>query len=315
MQPLVRPGGNSFVTVLISSLIAVGLLLSTAYLGPMGALLHLLLVAPAAYAGMRHGLIAGLFTVLVIAGMQLALSTPVSMVLYLFQFGVPALVLVFSLRRGTGWPVATLQAVVASLGLLAALGLWYAGSHETTLTAVVQGYIDHEISQAQAVYDQAGMDAAQVEEIMAFLERSARFLRQAFVGIAIVALSVVDLVAVMLLSHMGRGNYYVPGTAFRHFKLNEWLVWLLIVAGFGLLVPADAVKWSALNLLTVLLPLYFLQGAAIVTYFLKKKAFSTLSQVFTYVIMLAVNPLPAIVTALGVFDLWFDFRKPRVKTT
>jgi hypothetical protein len=25
--------------------------------------------------------------------------------------------------------------------------------------------------------------------------------------------------------------------------------------------------------------------------------------------------LPLMVTALGIFDLWFDFRKPRVKTT
>jgi uncharacterized protein YybS (DUF2232 family) len=74
-------------------------------------------------------------------------------------------------------------------------------------------------------------------------------------------------------------------------------------------------KIAALNVLTVLLPLYFIQGIAIVAFYFRKKAFSFLARLFAYTIVLVINPLPLIVTALGIFDLWFDFRKPRVKTT
>ena len=32
-----------------------------------------------------------------------------------------------------------------------------------------------------------------------------------------------------------------------------------------------------------------------------------------YVLTLLLNPLPVIVTGVGIFDLWADFRKPRPK--
>ena len=102
---------------------------------------------------------------------------------------------------------------------------------------------------------------------------------------------------------------------FHHLKLSEYLVWVLIAAGFSLLIKQPVVQQLALNCLTVILPLYFLQGIAIITFFFRKKAFSTLSRVFGYLLILVVNPLPLLVTAMGVFDMWFDFRKPRVKTT
>jgi len=123
------------------------------------------------------------------------------------------------------------------------------------------------------------------------------------------------VVTVLLLRWCARGNYLIPGVLFHEFRLTEWLIWFLITAGFGLLVDTVLVQQVALNMLTLLLPLYFLQGVAIMSFFLRKKGFSTVSQVFAYVMVLVINPLPLVVTAIGVFDMWFDFRKPRVKTT
>lgn len=120
---------------------------------------------------------------------------------------------------------------------------------------------------------------------------------------------------VALLKVAPQRNYSVPGELFHHLKVPEHLIWLLIIAGFSLLLKQSLIQQVSLNILTVLLPLYFLQGIAIITFFFKKKAFSTLSRVFGYLLILVINPLPLLVTAIGVFDMWFDFRKPRVKTT
>jgi uncharacterized protein YybS (DUF2232 family) len=71
----------------------------------------------------------------------------------------------------------------------------------------------------------------------------------------------------------------------------------------------------ALNLLTVLLPIYFLQGLAIVNHFFRKKGVSPLLQTLGYLLIAVLNPFPLIVTGVGIFDLWADFRKPRKKRT
>jgi len=65
------------------------------------------------------------------------------------------------------------------------------------------------------------------------------------------------------------------------------------------------------NVLIILLPLYFLQGLAVMEHFLVRKGLSLLMRGLSYLLLLVVNPLPVIVTGVGIFDLWADFRKPR----
>jgi uncharacterized protein YybS (DUF2232 family) len=67
----------------------------------------------------------------------------------------------------------------------------------------------------------------------------------------------------------------------------------------------------ALNLLVILLPVYFLQGLAVIDCFFRRKAFSPVFRVIGYLLVTLVNPLPIVVTGVGVFDLWADFRKPK----
>jgi uncharacterized protein YybS (DUF2232 family) len=71
----------------------------------------------------------------------------------------------------------------------------------------------------------------------------------------------------------------------------------------------------ALNLLTVSLPLYFMQGLAIVRYFFRRRNVPGFIQGISYILILLLNPLPLVVTGFGIFDLWADFRKPRIKET
>jgi uncharacterized protein YybS (DUF2232 family) len=50
---------------------------------------------------------------------------------------------------------------------------------------------------------------------------------------------------------------------------------------------------------------------AVIDCFFRRKAFSPVFRAIGYVLVTLVNPLPMLVTGIGVFDLWADFRKPR----
>src|SRR3989339_644214 len=96
-----------------------------------------------------------------------------------------------------------------------------------------------------------------------------------------------------------------------YFKVNEYLVWPLI-AGLGLVLAGEHFVGKlgmafGQNLLTGLSVFYFLQGFGVLLDFLTHvKIFGFMRSLFTvFTIYLEWR----IVVIIGVFDLWFDFRK------
>lgn len=92
-------------------------------------------------------------------------------------------------------------------------------------------------------------------------------------------------------------------------KAPDHLVFGLILVCIGLFLPISGLKIVALNLLIVLLFVYFFQGIAIVSFFLNRKNAPFVLKIFFYA-LLAIQPLLVLLIAvLGLFDTWINFRK------
>jgi uncharacterized protein YybS (DUF2232 family) len=104
------------------------------------------------------------------------------------------------------------------------------------------------------------------------------------------------------------GSY---GVDFPEWKAPEPLVWVLIAAGFSLVAPEGYWTIIAVNLLIVLLPIYFLQGLAVMGVFMNRRNVPPIVKGLIYCLLL-LNPLPMMVATLGLFDIWADFRRPRI---
>jgi uncharacterized protein YybS (DUF2232 family) len=301
--------------------IVLGVLAGYALFGTFAALgfaavaVNLLTPLPAAYVGMRCGSAAAGITVLLTAVMVALTGTQATALMYLIQFGLPGAVLPWLLNRGMAWDKATVivlwaMVAVSLVGLLAVSAV----SGQSPV-AMAGDLIGREIAQTKTAMQEmlavADMTVDQRQDVNAAVEGMAAFLQQAYPGIAMTVAGLMTLGLVFLLSLFARGRYTVPGRAFPEWKAPEQLVWVLIVAGF-LVVFADGLPATfALNLLVILLPVYFLQGLAVIDCFFRRKAFSPIFRAIGYVLVTLVNPLPLLVTGIGVFDLWADFRKPR----
>jgi len=89
----------------------------------------------------------------------------------------------------------------------------------------------------------------------------------------------------------------------------ENMVWFLIGGGIMLLLPYRIMEIIGGNIVILMLFAYFLAGVAIVRFFLKKANISLPLRIVTYVLIFLQQFVTVIVTAIGLFDLWFDFRK------
>jgi uncharacterized protein YybS (DUF2232 family) len=301
--------------VVLGALAGYALFGTFAALGFAAVAVNLFTPLPAAFIGMRYGSTAGCATVAATAVLILLSSGQSTVLMYLVQFGIPGAALPWLLNRGVAWDKATV-AVLWAMVFVSICGLLVvslvAGQSPISLAGDLIG---KEIAQTtivmQEMFAEADLPADQKRDVGLAVEKMAVFLQKAYPGIAITVSGLMTLGLVFLLSLMARGRYKVPGRAFPEWKAPEPLVWLLIISGFLIAFVDGLPSDFALNLLVILLPVYFLQGLAVIDCFFRRKAFSPIIRAVGYLLVTLVNPLPMVVTGLGVFDLWADFRKPK----
>jgi hypothetical protein len=88
----------------------------------------------------------------------------------------------------------------------------------------------------------------------------------------------------------------------------EWLVFVLVAAGFSLLAPFPGVRQAGLNLVLVLGFIYFCQGIAVISALLQRFNLPWALRCLVYILAF-MNPLMIVVMILGLTDLWLDFRR------
>ena len=289
-------------------------LLGASWIGPLGSFLNLLTPIAAAYVGMRFGLRSGVVVVVVTCALLQQLATTYTLAAYIGIFGVSSLLLPAFLRRHIPWDksifYATVGSVVATVAMLfAAVIVSGAGLHD-----LINQMILSEVQQAMQIYRDTGFTEAQLQEMQQVMDGMAGFIRESFYGLYVVSLLVIQVLCLLLLQRFKGNSYRISGTSFPHWRVPAVVIWLLIAAGFSLLVPVDVVALIGRNLLIILLPLYFLQGMAVVSSFMQKKPYPPVVKGLIYLLLLILNPLPIIITCAGVFDLWIDFRRPRQKS-
>lgn len=89
----------------------------------------------------------------------------------------------------------------------------------------------------------------------------------------------------------------------------QWLIFLLIGAGFLWLWPHPATVFLGLNLLIILLAVYFLQGLAILAFGLQRLKVPAVFRWLCYLTLVVFKPAVLAVVVLGISDIWLDYRR------
>ena len=282
-------------------------------LGPMGAALNVLTPVAAAYLSMRFGLRAGIVVVAVVSLLLMQLAPVYTLAAYLGLFGVGSLLLPWQLQQGQPWSravfVSVAGAAIATLAIAVVAVLANQGRFDLLVGQVIQAEVD----QAMQIYRGSGFSESQLQELQEVVDGMATFIQQSFYGLFIAGVMAIQFLCLAILQRLKRNDYQISGVPFASWRLPAGLIWALIVSGFALFAPIEQLALFGRNLLAVLLPLYFLQGLAVVSSYLQRKAYPPALKGLIYAMLVIFNPLPLIITGVGVFDLWIDFRRPRNK--
>lgn len=192
----------------------------------------------------------------------------------------------------------------------------YARATGQSSIGMVSTYYQEVVGEFLAIQKQSGMPAEQV----AFFEQNgptmARYMLLATPSLLFGFVFLTCVVNFMLISKFLLPFLPLPQDQ----KIGAWKlpfagVWvviafvaLLLGTFYGLEVPLA--KVVAINGLLIAALLYYLQGLAIVAFFLDKKNVRPLLRLAVYVMLLVfIQPLGFFVVGLGFFDSWWNLRK------
>ena len=286
-------------------------LLGVVWLGPAAALLNVMTAVPAVYLSIRLGLRHGLILVGATSVLLLLLTSPYTLATYLALFGTGSLLLSLLLLVRTPWDRAAFYTVVGALLFSVLLMMLVTITGSATPTELVERIVQAEAEQAMQIYRQSGFSDQQLQEVGQVINRLATFVTTGFLGILVMVLLSIQAVTLLVLRTLTRKHFSIAGVAFADWRLPARLIWLLIFSGFTAFSGLPVLAWLGQNLLLVLLPLYFLQGMAVVSSFLQRRPWPVAIKGMIYLALLVLSPLPLVVTSIGIFDLWIDFRKNR----
>lgn len=313
---LTEKAGHVFSSRILAALIGMAgsFILFAAYLviPPAGIFSGLLAPFPAAYVRFRHGRGTAF---IIILGATAAMTSYFGLsagTFYLVQCGLIALLLPELLLRGfsaTRSIVWTTSAIVVMLTFAVVFFSLTSGQnvHQMAVTEIQKS-----VAQAAAIYEKSGVKGEELEVLKQTMASAADLVIRMYPALIIITLIAMVGCNLALLKRFTAGmGFDLNIDEFRAYRNPDILVWGLIAAGFSLLADNRIITTPALNVLAIIVVLYFLQGLAVLSTVIARQSIAGVLRAVLYIMLLLQPYLAALVAAIGIFDLWGDFRTPR----
>ncbi len=227
---------------------------------------------------------------------------------YLASFGLAAGSICFMLERRQ--PFELIVLVVTTLLVFAgtATALAVAGS-PSALVQMIQDQLHAGIIRGQGFYKSLGVNAAITPDTQAYIIDTGIRLAPVLLSLMAALMVLLNLAVFWRWSGKEQRLGYILFGDMARWSAPEWLIWPLLVTGFGWFIPMPPVAIVALDFFLCIVAVYFCQGLAIMAFYFRQLRMPLAARALIYFVTLAQPLLMAIVGAAGIFDLWVDFRR------
>ncbi|MGO9137569.1 MAG: DUF2232 domain-containing protein [Syntrophales bacterium] len=301
---------NFFAGIAVSTLA----FLAASLIPLLGAFFFILTPLPIIYYYSRTGRIQGLAIFIIsfsLVAIVLTFSGAAANLSFLFMTGFLGIFLSeifrrnYSIERTVVYPVTAVLILWCSLIVLHSLS---AGEEPWHL---VEDYIGRNIQESIQFYAQLDIPAEQIDVLKDNVKQITSFFANIFPALVLVSATFVVWLNILAAKEIFKraGMWYPDFSDLSRWRTPDGLIWLIIGAGGLLLAPVSLVRIVSLNLAIVCLFAYFLQGMSIIGFLFKTKNVHRSFRILCYCLIFVQQYIILIIAAIGVFDLWVDFRK------
>ena len=296
---------QSTLRTLLAAVVSGGLFVAAMTLAPAATPFVLLVPLPGLIVAARGSLTeCGLWLFLATGAVTVALGSDAT-VGFVLPFGVPTLAMAAALRRSWSFERTALVGVTAwSMGALTLA--WLAYGNLADIVGAARQQLTSSVDMVVATYGSIGAPDSALTAMQAERETLVSGLLEVLPALVVLTAALIVIANLVLLRNWTEMSGQVN---LRLWQAPDILIWALIATGFGMFFPAPGVSAVARNLFLVVLGCYFCQGLAIVSYYLERFRLPRGIRIAGYVLIAVQHVVTAMVVALGVFDLWGNFRR------
>ena len=281
---------------------------------PIGALIGILSPFPLAFIFLQRGKQPALVLVALIFGVIWFLVGQNQALLFIAEYALMAIILGEMVRAKFpgDWCIGLSSLISGGLSLFLLVAL--IGNQETTVKELFEKQIRAHFAQSIETFEAVGENKAEIDNMKAFVEKMVGGFASSYPAFVLIGSLISVMVNYGLLRMVWR-RIYGPGL-FSESSFAEWicpenLVWSFIAASMALFLGQGIVAEVGMNLFVMIIVVYFVQGMSIVIHFLKARKVPVFLWFILFILIFAQPLLIGLVTGMGVFDMWVDFRKIR----
>jgi len=259
--------------------------------------------------GMR-GLTALVVAFLVVSGILKLLGHPIHISAFII-IGITGVMISETLKRRYSvektFALASLMLFFCGVGFV----LYHALQAGVVPWRMVEMYIEATIKENLKLYAQMNISEDQIAILRENTMEITRFFTDIFPALTLSGAILTVWLNVLagrslLRGHIGR---FPDFGDLALWKAPEKLVWLLIVSGSMTLAPIEILDTIGMNVLIVCCLIYLFQGLAIASFFFRQKHIPVIFRGLFYVLIAIQQYMIIFIIAVGLSDLWIDFRK------
>lgn len=244
-----------------------------------------------------------------------AAFNPLYGIWYLAQCAIIGLMLPELTLKGVRPSSSVIWTASAAILLSALVAFIMASVEGHSLFDMARKEITTAVDQAIRFYEQQkGISKPDMEAIRQGMKKIGEIMLRLYPALASMNLLLISGLNMFILSKMAmRWNLPVEIPPFTSFRAPEMLIWPLLAAGFAMLSPTTIVTTPAMNILALLILVYLFQGIAVVAEITRRSAYKSTIRMGLIILLIIQPYIVPILAIIGVFDLWGDFRTPRLK--
>lgn len=308
------PGQLQLKEILLPVILVLAIFLAVLVFPPFGMVVGVLSPVPLIVISLRKGKQAGLIctglvllVILVVMGMRQAMF-------FLAEYAVMAMIMAETLRLQLPFEKNIFFSALGTAALSGIL-LWFVfAGNEVSLTEFLQQQIKTQIEQSVDSLKGMGKDMGDLDED--FIDETSRSFAASYPGIIVIsslfgAWVNYSVVRAIMLRFYGKAVLF--NGKFSTWMLPDQFIWIFILSAASLFLSEGAVSALGLNLFVIAVVIYCLQGMAVAVHFLEKKSVPFFLWVLAFVLIFTQPLLIGVLVGLGLFEMWADFRKLRVK--
>lgn len=309
------PGRELLIDAVKGGALTLALFLAYVTFPVIGLAAGVLAPLPAIYYYLRRGAITGILTFAITLTVLFMMGETTIPLLYLLQSGVIGILLPFFYLQGKGTARAIAYTVGINFLLIVALALGYGYWSGVDLQAVLLKGINSSTEQAIAIYGKQGLTKEDLDMFSQGIRQAGFLIAKIFPAIMLVVLATIASLNMQIIFRLKAKRLPdIPEPdQLTTFKNPDFLVWVVILAGFSMLAPDADVSRVALNLLVVTGFAYFFQGLAVILVFFNRITIPRLARGIFWLMIMFQPYLVLAIAVFGLFDTWGDFRTPKIK--